>query len=283
MRVMDPRLVETARTGAMLVLLVLLAWLVARIAWLLIAPTDAVSTLTPRALPTPVSQVSGQAVRADLSLLMKDNPFSASESAAPAIEDAPETDLNLKLVALFMSSGEDGISSATITTPDNKTTRYEPGDEVLPGVVLERVLADRAIISRDGRDETIMRSGRDAGLSVIEDRDDLRTEGGIVEAASPPVFAPGVSARTLLASLEITPEVENGEVRAFVVGPQGNSRLMGAAGLAPGDRLVSVNGNGVASIDVASLADELASGGVARVGLVRAGTSRSIDIRFEEE
>lgn len=283
MRVMDPRLVETARTGALLVLLVLLAWLVARIAWLLIAPTDAVSTLTPRALPSPVSQVSGQAVRADLSLLMKTNPFSASESAAPAIEDAPETDLNLKLVALFMSSGEDGVSSATITTPDNSTTRFEPGDEILPGVVLERVLADRAIISRDGRDETIMRSGRDAGLSVIGDRDDLRPDADIVDAASRPVFTPGVSARTLLAGLEITPETQNGEVRAFVVGPQGNSSLMGAAGLSPGDRLVSVNGNRVAEIDIASLASELGGGGVARVELVRGGMPQSIDIRFEEE
>ena len=283
MRVMDPRLVETARTGALLVLLVLLAWLVARIAWLLIAPTDAVSTLTPRALPSPVSQVSGQAVRADLSLLMKTNPFSAGESAAPAIEDAPETDLNLKLVALFMSSGEDGVSSATITTPDNSTTRFEPGDEILPGVVLERVLADRAIISRNGRDETIMRSGRDAGLSVIGDHDDLRPEGDIADAASRPVFTPGVSARTLLAGLEITPETQNGEVRAFVVGPQGNSSLMGAAGLSPGDRLVSINGIRVAEIDIASLANELGGGGVARVELVRGGMPQSIDIRFEEE
>lgn len=283
MRVMDPRLIATARTGAMLVLLVLLAWLVARIAWLLVAPGDSVSTLTPRALPSPVSQAGGQMVRADLSLLMTTNPFSADESAAPAIEDAPETDLNLRLVALFMSSGEESTSSATITTPDNKTTRFEPGDEILPGVTLERVLADRAIISRDGREETIMRSGRETGLSVIGDRADLRLESGSVETASPALFTPGVSARTLLASLEVLPETDNGAVRAYLLGPRGNSSLMGAAGLAPGDRLVSVNGNNVATIDIASLADELASGGTARLGLVRAGAPRSIDIRFEEE
>jgi len=68
-----------------------------------------------------------------------------------------------------------------------------------------------------------------------------------------------------------------------LLGPRGNSSLMGAAGLAPGDRLVSVNGNNVARIDIASLADELASGGTARLGLERAGAPRSIDIRFEEE
>lgn len=283
MRVMDPRLVETARTGALLVLLILLAWLVARIAWLLIAPADAVSTLTPRALPSPVSQVSGQAVRADLSLLMKANPFSASERAAPAIEDAPETDLNLKLVALFMSSDGDGVSSATITTPDNSTIRFEPGEEILPGVVLERVLADRAIISRDGREETIMRSGRDAGLSVIGDRDDIRAGDGMSAPSGRPVFTPGVSARTLLAGLDISPEIENGEVRALVIGAQGNTSLMGAAGLSPGDRLVSINGNRVAAIDAASLASELGGGGAASIELVRGGMPQSIDIRFEEE
>ena len=203
MRMIDARLIETGRIGLMLVLLVLGAYFVARLGWLVLSPGEAVSSLTPRPLPTPVASTAGGEVRSDISLLMKENPFRADEAVEPDVADVPETDLNLKLVALFMSTGDDATSSATIVTPDNKSERYELGETILPGVVLERVLSDRAIISREGREETIMRSGRSAGLSVIGDPATAQAEtGSVTTAEQPALFEPGVTARTLLAGMD---------------------------------------------------------------------------------
>ncbi|WP_300393138.1 type II secretion system protein N [Henriciella sp.] len=280
---MDPRLVETARIGTQFVLLIAVAYLVARICWLLVAPGDAVSTLTPRPLPTPVGQRSVSDVRADISLLLKENPFEVGEGASEAVPDAPETDLNLKLVALFMSTGDSGTSSATIITPDNTATRYEPGEEILPGVMLDRVLSDRAIITRDGREETIMRSGRDAGLSVIGDPATARNEAGRVTSESPSLFEPGLSARTLLAGIDAEPRMRNDVVSSLVLRPKGDGSLMRAAGLEPGDQLLNVNGVSVSETDLSALSTELEAGGVATLDLQRSGETRTIEIRFEEE
>ncbi|MEQ8559736.1 MAG: type II secretion system protein N [Henriciella sp.] len=280
---MDPRLVETARIGTQFVLLIAVAYLVARICWLLVAPGDAVSTLTPRPLPTPVGQRSVSDVRADISLLLKENPFEVGEGASEAVPDAPETDLNLKLVALFMSTGTSGTSSATIITPDNTATRYEPGEEILPGVMLDRVLSDRAIITRDGREETIMRSGRDAGLSVIGDPATARNEAGRVTSESPSLFEPGLSARTLLAGIDAEPRMRNDVVSSLVLRPKGDGSLMRAAGLEPGDQLLNVNGVSVSEADLSALSTELEAGGVATLDVQRSGETRTIEIRFEEE
>lgn len=280
---MDPRLLEGSRACIQLVLLVVVAYLVTRIAWLILAPAGSVSTMTPRPLPTPVGQSSVPELRADVSLLMKKNPFEAGEAGAPAVEDAPETDLNLKLVALFMSTGDGATSSATIITPDNKAIRYEPGEEILPGVTLERVLSDRAIITREGREETIMRSGREAGLTVIGDTSAVRDEAGRVTTERPPVFEPGISAMTFMAGIEAEPQMQNETVRALVLRPRGDGSLMRSAGLEPGDRIVKVNGKAVADIDVSSMASQLGAGGTTIVDIVRSGEDRAIEIRFEKE
>lgn len=273
---------EAARIAALFALVLILAWLVARLFWLFISPGPAVSDLRPHPLPTPLQASGGSEVRADLSLIMTQNPFQAADTEAVVVTDAPETDLNLKLSALFMSTGE-GVSSATIVTPDNETSRYELGDEILPGVILEQVLSDRAIISRDGREETIMRSGRTAGLSVIGDPAAVKTDAGQVTTESTPLFNPGISARTLMAGLAVEVEQEDGVTESLLLQPRGDATLMNSAGLAPGDRLVNVNGTRVAELDPSALASRLATGGTTTITIVREGEIRTVDIRFEEE
>ena len=276
-----PRLVEGLRIALEFALVILVAFLVAKLAWLLVAPGERVSTLTPRPLPAQVQQAGSPAVRADLSLLMTTNPFEADVEAETAVPDAPETKLNLKLVALFMSTGETS-GSATIVTPDNETVRYELGDEILPGVRLERILSDRVIISRDGREEMLMRGGREPGLSVIGDTSTARTATNGVSRAAPEAFAPGVTARTLLAAIEPFPQEQNGRLSSILLRPRGNPSLMQSAGLEPGDRLVEINGKRVAEIDLSALADEFGAARTARVTVIRDGTTQSLDIRFEE-
>lgn len=275
------RLLDGVRTVLQFVLVVVIAILVARIGWLLIAPSDAVSSLTVRPLPAPIQQVTRSNVRGDLSLLMTTNPFVSSGRVPSAVPDAPETTLNLKLAAIFMST-DPAADSATIVTPDNRSQRFQPGDEIIPGTELVRVLSDRVIISRNGTDETLMRGGREAGLSVIGDAAEVAEAPSTTVAARTPLFEPGVSARTLLASLNPAADMSNGVVEAFVLQPRSGPDLMQQAGLQPGDRLIRINQKPVRDLDTAALAAELSSAQTVSVTVLRGGATQDLDIRFEE-
>ncbi|WP_018147391.1 type II secretion system protein N [Henriciella marina] len=275
------RLIEAARLALQFVLVILFAMLLARVIWLLIAPADAVSTLTLRPLPTPIQQTTRANARGDLSLLLTTNPFVSSGRTAEIVPDAPETTLNLKLVAIFMST-DPTADSATIVTPDNQTARFQPGEEIIPGTRLERVLSDRVIISRNGTEETLMRGGREAGLSVIGSPSDARQQTSTVQQPRTATFSPGVTARTLLASMNPIAETDNGAVEAFVLQPRSNPGLMQDAGLEPGDRLIRINNRPVFELDTAALAAELGSAQTVSVTVLRGGEARNLDIRFEE-
>ena len=275
------RLLDGVRTVLQFVLVVAIAMLLARIGWLLVAPSDAVSSLMMRPLPSPIQQVTRSNVRGDLSLLMTTNPFVSSGRAPSAVPNAPETTLNLKLAAIFMST-DPAADSATIVTPDNRTQRFQPGDEIIPGTELVRVLSDRVIISRTGTDETLMRGGREAGLSVIGNAGEMAEPTSTVEVQATPLFEPGVSARTLLATLNPAADMSNGVVEAFVLQPRSNPALMQQAGLQAGDRLIRINQKPVRDLDTAALAAELSSAQTVSVTVMRSGETQNLDIRFEE-
>ncbi|MEM5517716.1 type II secretion system protein N [Henriciella sp. AS95] len=276
-----PRFLEAARVAMEFLLLIAIAYLVAKITWLILAPGPAVSPLQPRPLPSPIGQSADSAARADLSLLMTTNPFEATGAAIEIVPDAPETQLNLKLVALFMSTGDAG-GSATIVTPNGETTRYELGDDIINGVVLERILSDRVIISRNGAEETLMRSGRDSGLSVIGDGSTTRSEANRVRTDAPANYTPGVRAATLMAGIDAVPETgSSGQISGFVLRPRGDASLMQSAGLQPGDRLVEINGSDLSQLDPAALTSRFLNTPRVNVTIIRNGERRSLDINFE--
>ncbi|MEQ9315918.1 MAG: type II secretion system protein N [Henriciella sp.] len=279
------RLPVFARIAAEFALVILVAFFIAKLAWLVIAPGPAVAAHQPRPLPTPLMQVNGGDVHADISVLMTTNPFQVDEAAAVAVPNAPATQLNLKLVALFMSTGDeiDTAGSATIVTPDNQTTRYELGDDILPGVRLERILSDRVIISRNGKEETLMRGGRDEGLSVISDTSTTVNEPGRASTTTNPVFRPDISVTTLIASLETVPETDNGRLTGLVLRPRGNPSVMQSAGLQPGDRLIELNGTDVSELDVSGIAAEMGSARTVTMTVLRNGERQPLEIAFGSE
>ena len=72
---------------------------------------------------------------------------------------APETNLNLKVFG--MRADLKGLSSsAIIQTPDMKQAIYYIGDEIIAGVILQRVDIDYIILDRNGVVERLSRQGR---------------------------------------------------------------------------------------------------------------------------
>jgi len=75
-------------------------------------------------------------------------------TTAPVIgEDAPETDLNIKLTGLTVLGGGNG--SAIIRLPDGKQSSFSKGDTILRNVTLDAVYPVHIIISRAGTQERV--------------------------------------------------------------------------------------------------------------------------------
>ncbi len=273
------------------VLIAVMALLVARLAWLLISPSDSVANYVDRPLPSPLQgAASSLAISADRTILVRSNPFQQGEVEL-VVEDAPETNLNLKLDGLRMSSEGGANGNAIIRTPDGIGKNYSVGDEILGGVTLERILSDRVIINRDGATETLMLGGRGAGLSVISDDSQTIPTSSVANAAEPeptvevdtgPLTGRIAGPEVLLSAVNAGPVQVNGAITGFRLSPLGNADLMRQAGLEPGDVLLQVNSTSVANLDIDGILEHLSSADSADLTVNRNGSERTIRLEFGE-
>lgn len=137
-------------TGAAVLLL---GSAMAQLTWTVLA--DSSSPILP--ISTPISDnTSAQAKRTHSLLDIAHLPLFGKAAAAPkttAVVDAPDTSLNLKLTGIFHSS-DTGISHAIIVPGSGQEEVYEEGDSI-GAASIHRVHADRVILERGGRFETL--------------------------------------------------------------------------------------------------------------------------------
>ena len=291
------RLIGIERPARLVVecaLVIVLALLFSRLAWLVVSPSNSVASYTQRPLPSPMrGAASALAVATDRTLLVRTNPFQQGEGDV-IVQDAPETNLNLDLDGLRMSTEGGEAGNAIIRTPDGIGKNYSVGDEILAGVTLERILSDRVIINRDGADETLMLGGRGAGLSVITDDSQTATPGNIdarVEGAVPvpdPTPDPVIieaqieAPEILLSSVNAGPVRVNGEIKGYRLDPIGSPAIMQQAGLAPGDVLLQINGTSVTRLDTTDVIDRIMAAETVEMTVNRNGSEQTIRLRFGE-
>ena len=267
-----------------LLLVALTAILFAKIIWLMLAPQAAVSNATQRPLPSPFIQSQASQV-GDRSLLMATNPFEAT--GIVEVTEAPETQLNLRLAGLIMSTAEGG-GSAQITTPDNRTQRFVTGDEVISGVVLEQIMSNRVILNRNGNNETLMLGGRGAGLSVISvgtlatevprEPNDASLAGPAPELLEGRISDPGA----LFQSVRLAPVRRNDELYGYALNASGSQDTLKNASLQQGDILLEVNGARVSELDFSEVIDEVGQNQTAMLQIERAGNVQTVRLRFDE-
>ena len=272
-------------------LIVCLALLVARLVWVVASPSDSVAKYTERPLPTPMRGArSTLTISTDRSILISENPFDQGEVEL-IVQDVPETSLNLQLDGLRMSTEGGGAGNAIIRTPDGRGSNFRIGDQVLPGVTLERILSDRVIINRDGADETLMLGGRGAGLSVISDDSRIITDAAAVEPSTNETSNTRESGEItgrlagpdlLFGSINAGPVMTNGSVTGYRLNPIGSAEIMRQAGLEPGDVLLQINGTSVANLDMTDVIDRISSMQTAVLEINRNGSQRSVRLSFGE-
>jgi general secretion pathway protein C len=224
--------------GVTALLVIAIAYQLATLTW----------TLTPGSAPavTPVVRgANGTAPAADLSVLTDSHLFGeASEQTAPVVPvviDAPDTTLSLTLTGI-VAIGADGKGSANISSNRGAEKIYQVGQSVegADGATLHSVYADRVLLSRNGR------------LETLRFPKELTAAGSQMGLASPlPQAAPATAslretisenATRLTDIVRLAPHVQEGQVVGFRVNPGRDRAAFEALGLQPGDVVTDING-----------------------------------------
>jgi general secretion pathway protein C len=234
--------------GCNLLLILLIAASLARMAWLLYPlPKSRFELPPPSATPSRASTAS----RVNVEQIAAANLFGlrqAGVTGAPL--DAPETALNLTLKGI-LAYGSESSSRALIADGSGREKPYAVGDDLPGGAVLKTIHADRVILERSGRLETLRLERNKTGGA---------TSPSSAHAATVP--APGAasadaSEATTLAELRsellkepgkasryvrLQPVYADGKLQGYRLYPGANRGLFQSAGLRAGEMVTSVNG-----------------------------------------
>jgi general secretion pathway protein C len=259
----------TVYTTAELVLLGLVAIQCARLIWILVTPLGPVGDWrSPASLAAP----------ADNAILASFDPFfRLSAPTGPVVVTA----LNLKLYGVRQDQAT-GRGSAIIALPDGRQMSFAVGEEIVPGVTLAEVAFDSVTINRGGTAEQIFldqstpaqaADGAAAAPPVV-------VAPNMVAAPQPPV--PGTPAAAPSgAPLNFQPRLVAGRVTGVIVTPGADDRVFRTAGFAPGDVIVSVNGQRVTSLEQAQ-ATLGRAGGEINVMVDRGGRAIPMRVRVNQ-
>jgi len=256
------RIARTSRIGTRLPViltgaaLALAGYLFVRAIMVWAAPSSVLS-----APSAPTATTPKQADVADRSILSRFDPFwPETEIVQSAVENAPETRLNLTLFAVRVTGEEAG--SATIGMPDQvlgtgATAQrvYQIGEEIAPGVVLTAIYPDRVLLSREGVSEALMfpTEGEAGAPRTVSSSPPGATPGATprttaaaptASARSPNAFPPseGVSDfRGLLSRTQLSVVRRDGAPSGFAFGKDADPGVLRHYGLRPDDFVVQIN------------------------------------------
>ncbi len=270
-----------------LALAAITAIMLARLTWTLVEPQSVLPA------PAPVALVSADAsidsARGGFAELASLSIFgSAANRPANAALNAPDTSLSWVLKGVL--TDPDPARSRAILAPQGQPEKAYIVGASLPGNVrLEQVLADRVILARDGKLETLrlqrasLSSGktparRAAALPQVDSNLTIAADGGVARIDreewmnNPQRFMEVVSA---------TPVLIDGAMYGLEVSPARNAREFEAAGLQPGDVITAVEGTPVAEINDYRDILQTLTGNTVSLSLDRNGEPTTITITMD--
>lgn len=259
-----------------LVLMVALVWfaqVLAKTLWLVVAgPQQAL----PVSRDLPVLEAAGQVSQAlfskrqveDWQLFGSPQEVPRQEVVSDNEENAPDTTLKLTLVGVFANTNQD-LSGAIVKSGSNAEL-YRVGDELPGRAELYKVFADRVLLRRMGKTETLR-------LEIERQPGKIETTETTASPALPDIsMAAGQGLDTqrsmLISQLALSPVREGGN-EGYRVSAGISRDVRRAVGLRPGDVILSVNGMplGTEEADQAAIASFYESG-KAEVEIHRGGS-----------
>lgn len=196
-------------------LVLLIAFLAARLFWTIFEPMPAIEAPPPSAVARPAPIAVG-------------NPFRTA--GAPAAVDSPGvaalggTNLSLVLRGTWLDPER---ASAVIATPDGKQKTYFVGDAICCGATLAEVFRDKVIISRDGMREA---------LHLPTKQDKPYTPPSLPSASAPPPV------KSFSDLVRIEPKLNASGISEVRLHPGADPARFASLGFSDGDELIAING-----------------------------------------
>jgi len=225
--------------GVTAVLVIAIAYQLATLTW----------TLVPGSAPVPAPaarnvDAGGAAPSTDYTVLTSSHLFGKAadqpQPVAAAVIDAPETTLSLTLKGI-LAKEEDTSGGAIISSNRGEDRAYQIGQAIdgADGATLHSVYADRVLLNRSGRLETL-RLPKELTASP----------GAPMAAPMPQAAQPASSLREVISEnasrltdiIRPAPHVQEGQVVGFRVTPGRDRATFEALGLQPGDVVTDING-----------------------------------------
>ncbi len=243
------RVQQRASRLVFILLLVVMAAVLAQLTWKLIPVPELQVSAPPLPRATAPAGPAGERVWN----LAQWQLFGAKPEGARLevpVEALPETTLNLVLRGVFASSRPGDVSGAIIGAPNGVDSFYAINARLPGGATLKEVHADRVVLERSGRLETLR--------LPKETLDSGAAPSSAARQAAPPPRQPAQSleSRTLREYREIaltnpqqlgdvvnvTPRSVDGSFVGYEVQPGRDPGLLDRVGLIPGDVVTSING-----------------------------------------
>lgn len=266
-----------------LLLLIITAVVLARLTWVVIEPSSVLSPTgsTSSAVIAPAGEETS--LRGGFREMAALQIF--GRVAAPKTLDAPDTSLSWSLKGVF--ADPDPSRSAAILAPQGQTEKlYRAGAELPGQVTLQEVLADRVILNRGGRLETLrLKSNTINSAASYRRAPALPVSTGNPSGGDAPRVDRDAwinDPQRFLDVITANPVMQDGVLYGLQISPARNAREFAAAGLKAGDVITGVDGSPVAEItDYRDLLKSLADATSVAVALERDGEPMNITINMD--
>lgn len=293
--------VSTLRKLLNLTLVLLLAWLLARLSWQLLPEPEFTSPVSAPQASIASTGIATTSLEQLLTYSLFGEVTAEPERAAPVVTEAPKTQLNVKLTGV-VAQADPNSGSAIIESRGGEGTYAV--DDTIDGTnaVLKQVLIDRVLIQQAGRFETLMLDGieytkmaqANAGLGR-EDSPEPSYENELV--ASPQAEAPvldegdlGVSRDELLAEpmkffdyIRVSPQQRDGALVGYKLMPGKDPALFTQLGLQQNDLAIEINGIPLNDMQQAMrVINELRDASEAAIKIERDGEIRDILVSLSQ-
>lgn len=213
--------------------------------------------------------------------------YEAPAANAAAAANAPDTQLALTLLGIFADSRDPKDSRALIGAAGGDEKPYSIGDDISRGVTLQAIFADRVVLSRNGRLETLRldkdQPGSDATASAV-----AQDSGGETDLSANAAQQLADIRGKMLADpskaqdyirVQPVPGANGGGQEGYRIYPGRDRGLFAAAGLQPGDLVTQVNG--IPLSDPAKslqLLSDLSQSSQLSVVIERGGLSQTVNV-----
>jgi len=284
---------------AVCALLVLFAvWLLARVFWSLQPADDVASAALPRS--------AASAQPAATVAVSKWHLFGDAPQRLAANRNAPATTLALRLRGTLADADPRG-GIAVIADDLGNERAWRVGEDIIPGVTLDEVHADRVVLLHVGvqevlplvRDESMPASVVPAanaprGGAALRNTAPAAGPGSIAPLSFvPPQIAHGAinwqqtmdtlggSPESIARRVQVTPVIDNGRIAGVRVSAADDAALMARLGLRPSDIVTAVNGVPVDSVARGQqILESLGSATDVRVTVTRDGAPVEITMKL---